>query len=196
MLGAAARAEQRQLERLVVHAGASVDEDLAHARLRGGGQRAAGFRVHRHVAPARHAQAFFNQMTLQHRRRGIVVPVEKHQARREAFGRRDARLVRQRAQPCLRAADQHAAAVAAHAVGIHRAAVREFRQCLECGVDHPRAGAAIDLGHQAETAAVVLEGRVVQACSTGLLHLAHSLDGRARNPGGAGAPIWNSWIAI
>ena len=68
----------------------------------------------------------------------------------------------QRAQPRGRPVQQHAAAVAGDAVGADAAAMRHARERDERLVDDPRAGLAVDVGDDAEAAAVVLERRVVK----------------------------------
>ena len=176
-LGAAAGAEQRTLESVLVHAVARLDEDLPHPRLRRCGQRAAGLGIHRHLAPAGRFQPFLAQAALQLHRRGVAAGrIEEHQARGEALAQRDTGLLRQRPQPRLRAVNQHAAAIAADAIGIHATAVGKFGERAERGVHHPGAGTPVDLRNQAEAAAVVLEARVVQSCLARYRHYVHLVE--------------------
>ncbi len=110
--------------------------------------------------------------------------IEEYQPGREAFARHDAVGCRQRAQPVRRAMDQHAAAVAADAVGIHAAAMGEFRQRGERGIDQRSAGAPVDLRDQAEAAAVVLESRVIQRRRAACRHLTPPGCAGCRDAGG------------
>jgi hypothetical protein len=58
--------------------------------------------------------------------------------------------------------NQNAAAVATDAVGIDAATMRQLGQRGERGVNQCRTGAPVNLRHDAEAAAVVLECLVVQ----------------------------------
>ncbi len=161
---AATRAEQRDLEGLIVHRRRGIDEDLAHARHRRGSQRTAGGRIDRHVAPAGDDRAGLDELALQFARTGVVARrIEEDQAGRETWRQGDTRLRRQRAQPVVGPVDQHAAAVATDAVGVDAATVREPGQRGERGIDQRGAGVAVDLRDQPETAAVVFERLVVEA---------------------------------
>jgi hypothetical protein len=165
--GASARTEQRALEACLVHAARRIDEHLAHARTGRGGERPAGGEVHRHLAPAGHHQPLRGELGFQHVRGTVVAGrIEEHQPGGETRRGHDAGLGGQRAQPARGPADQHAAAVAADAVGIDAAAMGKLGQRRERGIDQRRAGAAVDLRDQAEAAAVVLEGGVVKRACT------------------------------
>jgi hypothetical protein len=61
-----------------------------------------------------------------------------------------------------RTIQQHPATIAGDAIGADAAAVRHARQRDERLIDQPRAGLAVDIGDDAEAAAVVLECRIVQ----------------------------------
>ncbi len=102
-LGTTARAEQRQLEGVIVHGRSGIDKYLPHARLCGRGQRTTGLGIDCHVAPTRHTHAFFGEMALQHVGRLVATGrIEKHYACREALGKRDTGLRCERAQPAMR----------------------------------------------------------------------------------------------
>ena len=89
---------------------------------------------------------------------------------------------RQRAQPVARAMDQHAAAVAADAVGVDRAAMRQARQRHEGVVDQLRAAASIHMDQQAESASIMLELGVVEGTYVRIGQALSRKMGRPRHP--------------
>ena len=163
--GEAACAEQGAVECAFIHAGRRVDEDLFDARSMRFADRPAGARINRHFTPARDREAGgfellrkFGFLRLCAR---FVFAIEVDMARGETFADSDASVTRERAQPDERAIEQDAATVAGDAVGTDAAAMRHLRQGREGLVDQPRARFAVDVRDQPETAAVVLERRVI-----------------------------------
>ena len=121
--------------------------------------------IDRHHAPAGDGELHFAQRQgdgVAHARGGGFIVRQKHQPRGVQRAQRDARLARQRAQPGVGSADQHAAAVATQAVGGDAAAVGHAHQRVDRALHQRARRHVVELGDQAKATAVPLVAGVVQ----------------------------------
>ena len=174
MCGAGGLADHIQLALQRVlhdHVVAAADEDLAQDRFffaHGGRHRHVA--VDRHIAPAQQHLAFgldgALHLLLTGQTRGVLFGQEDHA--HAVFTRRrqgHALLGHFFAVQRIGQLDQDASAVAHQLVGTHRAPVIQVFQDLQCVLDNVMALFALDVGHKAHTASIVLIGSGIQTVS-------------------------------
>ncbi len=184
--------QQLALEGVLVRGvGPAADEGLAdhgHFRQHRGAQARC---VDRHVAPADQRLLLHREEVLELVHRDLArLLVARHEAHGHGIlarrGQNDALALGPVAVERIGDLDQDAGAVAHQRVGAHRAAMVEVHQDAQTRLDDLMGLAALDVGHEAHAARVMLVARVVQALPFQNVQARVSLQSRppGNDPGG------------
>ncbi len=173
LFGTAPRQEQPAIEAASRHAVRCVDEYLLDV-----GQRlqrlVAAYRgIDRHDTPARDLEADLADCGGYHLARIVdsgFVLAQEHRARRKAFIKTESELLADRAHERLREFDQQAAAIAGLAVSGNCAAMGQAGERGDRRFDDPVTRHIVEVGDEAEAAAVLLVCRVIETFHVSLGH--------------------------
>ena len=189
VLGLLADGEDLALEGVLVgDLGAAADDRHLHHRHALDHAAAETGRVGRHVAPADQPLLLdLDEMLepLDRKVARLVVLRQEAHRHRVVAGRRqvDAGLLRPVAQQRVGRLDHAAGAVADQRIGADGAAMVEVDQDLQALADDVMRLAALDVGHEADAARVVLVARVVQSLLLGQIgHMRHAAPAGATSP--------------
>ena len=155
------------LELVLAERGGPADEHLAHDGLRGGGGGPQGLVVGGDLAPAQQLQAHLVEDAPQHQLHGrVAMPflLEEAHAHRvvAGAGQVDAQRGALAQQEGVWELHQDAGAIAGVGLRPARTAVVEVHEHLDALLDHAVGGDVVEIGHEADTASVVLGRRLVE----------------------------------